>query len=116
MKVIPAERRLPALGLAACVAMMPLLCYGLPYLVFELLGRPLILVQYLTFVAVFCCQWVLYVCGIIFLLVLHQDCPRPATRFGAWVMGICGGMFVVIGGAWCAFCAFMFFIMTTSPW
>ena len=119
MTAVPAERRLPSLALAACAAAMPLLLYGLPFVVFEGLyhgRRPPRPVQYCTFAAVFMCQWAAYGCGVYCLRVMRTSCPRPATPLGAAFTGIAGGTFIVLGAVWCGLCAFIFFAMTVLPW
>lgn len=119
MTAIPGERRFPSLALAACAAAMPLLLYGLPFMVFQVLfrgGLPPIPVQYWTFAAVVVCQLLAYGCGIFCLWILRASCRPPATRFGARFTSIAGGTFIVLGGAWCGVCGLILFAMTVLPW
>jgi hypothetical protein len=98
---------------------MPLLLYGLPFFVFEVLHggqRPSIPLQYQALAAALVAQWIAYGCGIACLRALHTTCPPPGTRLGRWITEITTILFFAAGGVRCCLCLMILCAMTFGPW
>jgi len=112
------SRRGPSWGVAICAAAMPLLVYGLQFIVFEFIhgGMPLTPVLYWTVAVMLLGSWIPYACGIVCLRMLRTSCPPPATGGGSVITAISGTAFIVLGGIWCAGCTFFLVVITVKPW
>ncbi len=115
MTTVPIERRRPSLELVGAAASIPLVLYGVQFLVFDVMAGGRLVsrrVEYETALLIFALQWVAYGYGVYCIRRLRIECPRPATLFGRWFTGLTCLAFLVGAGLWCAFVSLIVLMMT----